>query len=141
MKRERFGRDLAEPFYVLPINTTMAVKGSGLIFTRSDFGVDPATGVLPADVESQTRFTLEALERVLIEAGSDITHVVKVTVYLSDIERDFAGMDGVYKQYLTERGISEPPARTTIGVTLPADWGRVEMDMIALAVEQPAARR
>ena len=111
--------------------STAAVKGNGVLFTTGKIGTDPVTGELPDDLESQTRNTLAALEEILKLAGSELGNVLKVNVYLDNIERDFDPMNVVYGEYFAARGIDEPPARTTVGCRLP--WSKVEIDMVALA--------
>jgi 2-iminobutanoate/2-iminopropanoate deaminase len=123
--REAFGRQDGEKF------STLAVKVNGLVFTTGNIGYDPDTGELPPDVERQTTFTLLTLTKVLEQAGSDLSKVVKVNVYLDDIDGEFEKMNSAYDDYFRERGIAEPPARTTVGARLP--WSKVEMDMVALA--------
>jgi 2-iminobutanoate/2-iminopropanoate deaminase len=123
--REAFGRQDGEKF------STLAVKVNGLVFTTGNIGYDPDTGELPPDVKRQTTFTLLTLTKVLEQAGSDLSKVVKVNVYLDDIDGEFEKMNSAYDDYFRERGIAEPPARTTVGARLP--WSKVEMDMVALA--------
>jgi 2-iminobutanoate/2-iminopropanoate deaminase len=110
---------------------TSAVKANGLVFTTGWIGNDPDTGELPPDVESQTRFTLLALRDVLEEAGTTLQKVIKVNVYLDDVEGEFELMNSAYDAVFRENGIEEPPARTTIGARLP--WAKVEIDMVAEA--------
>jgi 2-iminobutanoate/2-iminopropanoate deaminase len=111
--------------------STLAIEANGLVFTTGNIGYDPDTGELPADVESQTKFTLMTLEGVLQKAGTDLSKLIKVNVYLDDVEGEFDRMNSAYDAYFRERGITEPPARTTVGARLP--WSKVEMDMVALA--------
>lgn len=111
--------------------STQAVRAGGLIFTTGRIGTDPTSGELPDDLQSQTRNTLENLHEVLHRAGTDLSNLVKVNVYLDDIDSDFDAMNEVYSQFFTAHGIEAPPARTTVGVRLP--WSHVEMDMVALA--------
>jgi 2-iminobutanoate/2-iminopropanoate deaminase len=111
--------------------STQAVKANGFIFTTGNIGTDPETGELPADIETQTTNTLRTLDGVIQRAGSSLSQVVKVTVYMDEIDDEFDRMSEAYASYFKEHGITEPPARTTIGCRLP--WSKVEMDMIALA--------
>jgi 2-iminobutanoate/2-iminopropanoate deaminase len=110
---------------------TTAIEANGLVFTTGNIGLDPETGELPDDVERQTTNTLLTLEKVLGKAGTDVSKLIKVNVYLDDIEADFDRMNGAYDEFFRERGLAEPPARTTVGARLP--WSKVEMDMVALA--------
>jgi 2-iminobutanoate/2-iminopropanoate deaminase len=111
--------------------TTLATKGGGFVFTTGTIGNDPETGELPEGLEAQTWNTLERLRRILDQAGTGLDRLVKVNVYLDDIASDFDAMSAEYKRYFEEHGITELPARTTVGCRLP--WSRVEIDMVALA--------
>lgn len=125
MSREAIGRSGSEGF------TTLAVKANGFVFTTGNIGYDPDTGELPEDIERQTRFTLMTLHKVLEDAGTNLGNVVKVNVYMTSIEEEFERMNTAYAEFFSEHGISEPPARTTVGAHLP--WSKVEMDMVAVA--------
>ena len=76
-------------------------------------------------VEEETRLTLENVRRVLEGAGSSFADVVRVGVYLADLD-DFAAMNGVYETFFPE----PRPARTTIGCALRAGM-KVEIDCVA----------
>jgi 2-iminobutanoate/2-iminopropanoate deaminase len=72
---------------------------------------------------------LENLAAVLEEAGLDLAHIVKTTVFLKSMA-DFAAMNEVYARYLAPEGVV-PPARSTVEVArLPKD-ALVEIDAIA----------
>ena len=124
MSREAIGRRDGDKF------STLAVKANGLVFTTGNIGIDPQTGELPPDIESQTRFTLLKLKSVLEEAGSGVANIVKVNIYLDDIDADFDRMNVAYDAFFTEHEIVERPARTCFGVRMP--WSKVEMDMVAV---------
>ena len=111
--------------------STSAIIANGLVYTTGNIGLDPETGELPPDVETQTTNTLIVLTKVLERAGTDLSKLIKVNVYLDDIDAEFDRMSSTYDEYFREHGITEPPARTTIGARLP--WSKVEMDMVALA--------
>jgi len=77
--------------------------------------------------EVEVRQTLDNIRAVLEGAGTNLEHVVKTNVYLSDMN-DFGEMNGIYKEYFSQN----PPARTTIqAARLPLDF-RIEIDAIAL---------
>jgi enamine deaminase RidA (YjgF/YER057c/UK114 family) len=50
---------------------------------------------------------------------------------MDEIVNEFEAMNSAYDEYFKAQGITEPPARTTVGARLP--WSKVEMDMVALA--------
>ena len=84
--------------------------------------------VEPFEIKAHTEIVLKELEKELIKAGSSMEKVLKVTVYLNDIN-DYKGMNEVYKG----RFGKNPPVRSTIAVAkggVPGD-SLVEMDCIA----------
>lgn len=103
------------------------IKCNGFLFTSGQIALDPVTGTLiDGDVSAQTRQVLENLKAVLEAGGSSLDHVIKATVYLTDLG-NFAKMNEVYAEYLG--GVK--PARSTVGVaTLPRGAG-VEIDLVA----------
>lgn len=66
---------------------SQAVVHGGLVFVSGQLAVDAATGrKLAGTIEQQTKIALENVAAILRAAGSDIDHVLKTTVYISDIE-------------------------------------------------------
>jgi 2-iminobutanoate/2-iminopropanoate deaminase len=108
---------------------SQAIKANGFIFVSGQTAFDPATGKpLEGDTALQTQRTFENLKAILEAAGSSLDRVVKVGVFLKDMN-DFTAMNEVYARYFP----SNPPARSTVEVArLPRDF-RVEIDVIALA--------
>lgn len=104
-----------------------AVEAGGLIFTSGQLGLIPESGVLPEGVEAQTRQSLKNLAIVLEEAGSDLAHVVKTTVFLDNID-DFAKVNKVYAQYFQGKS----PARSCVQVAKLPKGGLVEIEVIAV---------
>jgi len=65
---------------------SQAIVHDGLIFISGQLSVDPSTGeIRNGPIEEQTRMVLQNLAAILEEASSDMNHVLKVTIYLSDI--------------------------------------------------------
>ncbi len=100
---------------------------AGLIFVAGQLGFDPKSGVLVSDnVGDQTRQAMENIKQILLAAGSDMDHVLKVTIFLQRIE-DFAAMNAVYSDFFP----TEPPARLALQAgKIPAN-GLVEIEAIA----------
>jgi 2-iminobutanoate/2-iminopropanoate deaminase len=78
------------------------------------------------DIKAQTGRVLDLIAESLKAAGSSMDKVLKVNVYLVDLQ-DYAGMN---EAYLGRFG-AEPPVRTTVAVTALPDRSRVEIDCIA----------
>jgi len=107
---------------------SQAIKANGFVFTAGQLGVDPSTGSFAGDdIKSQTRQALENIKTVLKEAGTSLENVVKVTVFLDNIE-DFADMNDVYVTFFPEN----PPARSAFEVARLPLGGKVEIETIAL---------
>lgn len=99
------------------------------IFTAGQLGIVPETGDFAgSDIESQTRQALRNLQAVLETGGSCLEHVVKVTVFLRDME-EFGQMNEVYAQFFSDT----PPARSAVQVGALPLGGRVEIEAIAEA--------
>jgi len=108
---------------------SQAIKANGFIFVSGQTAFDPASGkAIEGETAKQTERTLENVKAILQAGGSSLDRVVKVGVFLKDMN-DFTAMNGVYALYFP----ANPPARTTVEVArLPRDF-LVEMDVIALA--------
>jgi 2-iminobutanoate/2-iminopropanoate deaminase len=107
---------------------SQAMAAGELIFCAGQVALDPASGESVAgDVRAQTERVLENLGAVLAAAGSDLRHVVKTTVYLTDFN-DFAAMNEVY----AARFGDHRPARATVGVSALPKGLRVEIECVAI---------
>ena len=110
-----------------PYSQAVAVQGA-LVFTAGQIPLKPATNDMVAgDIKAQTRQVLENLKAVLESAGSNLSKVVKVTVFLADIT-DFALFNEVYGTYFP----SEQPARSAFQVAALPLGARLEVEMVAL---------
>ncbi|THE63173.1 RidA family protein [Salinadaptatus halalkaliphilus] len=98
-----------------------------LVFTAGQIPATPEGELLDDEpIETQTEQCLENVRGVLQEAGLDLEDVLKVTVFLEDIQ-DFDAMNDVYATYFDE----EPPARSALEVAnLPKGVG-LEIEAIA----------
>ncbi|HEY1250889.1 MAG TPA: RidA family protein [Thermoanaerobaculia bacterium] len=89
----------------------------------------PQTEKIPEGIEAQTRACIANVKTILEDAGSSLEKVVDVTVFLTDMDRDFAAFNRVYGEYFGEIR----PTRTTVGVVaLPVPIS-VELKVIAEA--------
>lgn len=106
---------------------SQAIAFGNLVITSGQLPIDPATGQFPdGGIKEQTRQSLTNVKNILVEAGLDMSHVVKTTVFLADMG-DFADMNAVYSEFF-----SQPyPARSAVAVkTLPKN-ALVEIEVIA----------
>ncbi|MEO8349507.1 MAG: Rid family detoxifying hydrolase [Acidobacteriota bacterium] len=87
------------------------------------------TEQIPEGIEAQTRACIENVKAILEDAGSSLGKVVDVTVFLTNIDRDFAAFNRVYAEYFET--LQSRPTRTTVGVVaLPVPIS-VELKIIA----------
>lgn len=106
---------------------SQAIKAGGLVFVSGQTGVVPQTKEFVGDtVAEQTAQALKNLQAILEAAGTDLSHVVKTSVFLADMAT-FSEMNSVYATFFPD----DPPARSTIAVrSLPLN-ALVEIDLIA----------
>lgn len=98
----------------------------GMVYTSGQIGIDPATGVAAPDVEGQAHQVFRNIASILEAAGTDMSKVVKTTVFVKDMN-DFAAVNAIYAQYFTEPF----PARSCVeAARLPKDF-LVECEVIA----------
>jgi|SRR5690349_17184375 len=104
---------------------SQAIVTGNLVFVAGQVPVNPSTNELElGDIQAQTRLALENVRAVLEAAGSSMRDVVRVGVFLADLN-DFAAMNEVYSKFFPV----DPPARSTVGVQLPKI--KIEIDCIA----------
>ena len=88
-----------------------------LVFTSGQIGIDPATGAIVEGLEAQAEQVFTNLSELLKAAGSDMSKVVKTTVFIKNMN-DFAAINAVYAKFFTEPF----PARSCVEVArLPKD--------------------
>jgi len=108
---------------------SQGIKANGFVFTAGQVGLDPATGKLvEGDVLDQARRVFMNLKAILEAAGSGMNKVVKMTVFLKDIN-DFKRVNEVYAQF-----VSAPfPARSAFQVAALPLGALIEIEAVALA--------
>jgi 2-iminobutanoate/2-iminopropanoate deaminase len=121
-------RAAVDPACAVTLGPYSAAVGAGeLLFLSGQTPIDPATGKLVrGDIGAQATQCFSNLFAVLGAAGLSPDHVVKVNVYLTDMN-DFAAMNEVYQAQFAQ----PYPARTTIGVAALPLGASVEIEMIA----------
>jgi 2-iminobutanoate/2-iminopropanoate deaminase len=106
---------------------SQAVQAGNLLFVSGQVAINPVNGNLEArDAASEAEQVMKNLQAVLNEAGYDFSHVVKTTIFLTDMSL-FVPVNEVYAKYFT----GNFPARETVAVKgLPRNVN-VEISMIA----------
>lgn len=107
---------------------SQGIKAGNMIYTSGQLPMDPKTGKLVQDdIKSEARQALANLREVLAEGGAALTDVVKVNVYIKDMNQ-FGQINEVYAEFFNEH----KPARACVEVArLPLD-ANVEIEAVAI---------
>lgn len=107
---------------------SQAVKANGFLFTSGQVALEPGSGnLVEGDFAAQARRVFENLKAVLREAKSDFRHVVKATVYMTDLA-SFQTLNTIYAEYFGDH----KPARTTVQVAALPKGAQLEIDLVAV---------
>ncbi len=106
---------------------SQAVKANGFIFVSGCIPVKPDTNELVGDIKEASKLVFLNLKNILEAGGSNMSKIVKTTIYLSDMSH-FQEVNLVYSTF-----VKEPyPARTTVAVKELPKSACLEVDAIAL---------
>jgi 2-iminobutanoate/2-iminopropanoate deaminase len=107
---------------------SQAVRAGNTVYCSGQIPLDPKSNeMVTGDFAAQVRRVFENLKAVLEAAGTDLRHVVRATVYLTDLA-EFQTLNGIYAEYFGDH----KPARSTVGVSQLPKGARVEIDVIAV---------
>ena len=105
------------------------IPGTGFLFISGQVCIDPATSELKnKDIQEETHQVMHNLKAILKEAGMDFSHVVKTTIFLTDMHQ-FGAVNEVYGKYFE----TAFPARETVQVSALPRFVNVEISMIAVS--------
>ena len=105
---------------------SQAIKAGNMLYTSGQIPLKPDGTLVIGSVEDQTHQVFRNLQAVLHAAGTDLNKVIKVTVFIKNMD-DFGRINEVYGSYFS----SHRPARSTVEVArLPKDV-EVEIEVIA----------
>jgi len=105
---------------------SQAIRSGDLVFCSGHIGLDPSTCDLADGVEAQAERALRNLQAVLDAAGLGFDDVVKMTIFLADIN-DFAAVNAIYARFMAD----PQPARSTFGVGALPKGALIEIEAIA----------
>ena len=106
---------------------SQAIEVNGFIFASGQIPIDPSTGnFVEGGIKEQTRQAITNAKNILKEAGTDLAHVVKTTVYLANMA-DFAAMNEVYATFFQQPF----PARSAVAVKDLPKGALVEVEVLA----------
>lgn len=105
-----------------------AVMINGFLYTSGQIALNPKTGKTEfSSIEEETERVMKSLEAILKEAKLDFSHVIKTSIFISDMD-NFSKINEIYGSYFDE---TTAPARETVQVArLPKD-ANVEISLIA----------
>lgn len=107
---------------------SQAIEVNGFVFTSGQIPIDPTTDkFVEGGIKEQTRQSLTNILNVLKEAGIDLSHVVKTTVFLSNMD-NFAEMNEVYAEFF----VQPFPARSAVAVKTLPKGALVEIECVAV---------
>lgn len=106
---------------------SQAVRFGDLLFISGQIAIFPETGkVIKSDIQVEARLVLENLKAVLTEAGLTMNHVLKCSIFLSDMAQ-FAAVNEIYAEYFE----APFPARETVQVSCLPKNVNIEISAIA----------
>mgnify|MGYP001771275191 FL=1 len=107
---------------------SQAIEAGGTIYVSGQLPINPATGQFAeGGIKELTRQSLTNMQHILQQAGCDMQHVVKTSVFLADMN-DFAEMTEVYAEFFK----APFPARSAVAVKTLPKGARVEIECIAV---------
>lgn len=114
------------PLPIGPYN--QAVVCNGLVFASGQIALHPETGTLILDnIEDETKMVLENVKAVLEASGSDLSKVIKASVFVKDMNL-FGRINAVYANYFDEKNA---PARELVQVAALPKFVNIEISVIA----------
>ena len=107
---------------------SQAIEAGVTIYVSGQLPINPATGQFAeGGIKELTRQSLTNMQHILQQAGCDMQHVVKTSVFLADMN-DFAEMNEVYAEFFK----APFPARSAVAVKTLPKGARVEIECIAV---------
>tara|TARA_B110000014_G_C20091538_1_gene571550 strand:- start:946 stop:1329 length:384 start_codon:yes stop_codon:yes gene_type:complete len=105
-----------------------AIISNGFVFTAGQVPIDPNTGnLIKGNFKERVRRVMNNLKSILEEAETNLSHVTKFTVFLTDIS-NYTEVNEVFNEFMKD---SKAPARSLIEVSSLPAGADVEIDCIA----------
>lgn len=112
---------------------SQAIQVGDFVYTAGQIPLVPETGKLAeGGIEAQTHQAMKNLAAILEAAGSDLAHIVKTTIFVTNLA-DFATINKIYGTYFA----SNPPARSTVQVAALPLGAEVEIEAVAVLKAAP----
>ncbi|MDY6786775.1 MAG: Rid family detoxifying hydrolase [candidate division WOR-3 bacterium] len=105
---------------------SQAVQSNGIIYISGQIALDKGTGeLMETGLTDQTRVIMDNISMFLSDMNISIDHIVKVTVYMTDISM-FSQFNTIYSSYFEKNF----PARVVVGVSELPKGAKIEMEAI-----------
>ncbi len=105
-----------------------AILAGDTLYISGQICIDPHTGELKKrDIQDETHQAMQNLKAILVAAGMGFNHVVKTTIFITDMNQ-FSEINEVYGKYFD----GDFPARETVQVSALPKFVNVEISMIAV---------
>ena len=105
---------------------SQGIKSDDFIYTSGQIGINPRTDSMEQDdILIEIKQVLENIRGILEEGGSSLNAIIKLTVFLTDIDY-FKDVNNVFNEYFSEN----PPARSAVEVSALPMGARVEIEAI-----------
>ena len=106
-----------------------------IVFVSGMLGVDPHTeNIVAGGTEAEIRQIFRRIDLALRAHGASLRHVVKMTIYFTDREKQWPIFDRIRREIFE----TDPPATTGVGITELGKGAQVEIDAIAVVSDRPA---
>tara|TARA_B100001123_G_C14749049_1_gene804112 strand:+ start:267 stop:647 length:381 start_codon:yes stop_codon:yes gene_type:complete len=106
---------------------SQAIRIGDFLYTSGQISLDPKTmEMITGNIELETEKVLQNIEAILSAEGLNFGHVIKTTVYLTDLS-EFTRMNQVYEKFFS----NTKPARACVQVAALPKGAKVEIDAIA----------
>ena len=112
---------------------SQAVRAGDTVYLSGQIPLDPKTMQIVEGFDNQVRRVFDNLQAVCRAAGGDFDKVVRVTVYLTDMKKDFPTYNRLWAEYFKD--VPTPPCRTTLGITALPTPISIELKCIAVLPE------
>ncbi|MCS7073763.1 MAG: RidA family protein [Bacteroidia bacterium] len=111
---------------------SQAIRCGNLIFISGQVALNPETGeMMQQDIATETHQVMRNLQSILTAAGADFKHVVKSTIFLTDLNQ-FSAVNEIYGSYFS----GSYPARETVQVSRLPRNANIEISMIAVLYKE-----
>jgi len=119
-----------QPADAKPLPFSDAVLVSNTLFIAGHIGLDPKTGMAPADAEEEARLVMDGIKKTVETAGLSMDDIVSMQIFCTDLKY-YDTFNGVYKTYFHDNF----PARAFVGTDKLLRNGKFEV--LGIAVKRP----